>query len=501
LRVQNLPGFSKLFADYLAREPSVRAFFPCPPSRESLESHAAELRARAFAREDLCNALDRQATLFRSGPKTRENIARLRKRETVAVVTSAVPALFGGALSNYLQCLTTVKLADSLDRDGIPAVPVFWIRSESATREDLCSIQLTNGRRQLDLRTSAGGDLTVPRQISEILGGLKDLAPDRTEDEAQFLALLQEAYSPGTDWAVAFGRLLSAVMEGLGPILIDPRITQDDQAFFSPGLDRTLNPAAIESMLDSRHEQLSQAGYAVDCRKRTPAQGRDETRGRAINKETSQPLDFSSSLTPVLQQRVLPTVATVVGAHELDCLAETMPLFDYFGLQPPVVWPRVSATILDARSRKLLEKYHLNLEELFAGPEALLHILLDDRLQSDPVERFQRLQTEVGKLLNGVVAALPPEDQSLGPMVETSRSKMLYQLGRLQERFEEARALRREAMVRHLDRLCSSLVPGGQLQEHIGGAEFLLRYSRNLLPELYDKIDVWSQEHQAISIG
>ena len=65
-----------------------------------------------------------------------------------------------------------------------------------------------------------------------------------------------------------------------------------------------------------------------------------------------------------------------------------MPLFDYFGLQPPVVWPRVSATIMDARSRKLLEKYHLNLEELFAGPEALLHKLLDDRLQSDPVERF-----------------------------------------------------------------------------------------------------------------
>jgi hypothetical protein len=56
-------------------------------------------------------------------------------------------------------------------------------------------------------------------------------------------------------------------------------------------------------------------------------------------------------------------------------------------------------------------------------------------------------------------------------------------------------------MGRHLDRLCSSLAPGGQLQESIGGVEFLLRYSRNLLPELYDKIDVWSQEHQVISIG
>jgi hypothetical protein len=98
------------------------------------------------------------------------------------------------------------------------------------------------------------------------------------------------------------------------------------------------------------------------------------------------------------------------------------------------------------------------------------------------------------------VAALPSEDKSLGPVVETSRTKMLYQVGKLQERFETAGNLRREAMARHLHRLCKSLAPEQQLQENIAGVEFLLRYSRNLLTELYDRIDVWNQEHQVVSI-
>jgi uncharacterized protein YllA (UPF0747 family) len=281
-------------------------------------------------------------------------------------------------------------------------------------------------------------------------------------------------------------------MERWGPIIVDPGRTPGDQVFFSSFGVRDLDSDVIESIVDSRHHQISQAGYALECSSNAAGQVRDKA---------AQSFDFSAGLTPILQHRLFPAVAIVAGPRQLDCLAQAMPLFDYFGLQPPVVWPQVTATLLDARSRKLLEKYHLSLEQLFTGPEALLRKLMDDSSASDPVERFQRLQTEVGGLLDSVVAALPPEDKSLSPVVDTSRSKILYQLSRLQERFVEARTLRREAMGRHLDRLCSSLAPEGQLQESIGGVEFLLRYSRNLLPELYDKIDVWSHEHQIIPIG
>jgi bacillithiol synthase len=504
LRVQNLPGFSKLLADYLDQSPSVRAFFPCPLSRESLDSHAAEIRARAYPREEICKALEEQATEFRSGPKTRENIARLRKRDSVAVVTTALPALFGGALSDYLQYLTTIRLADDLDRQGISAVPIFWIRPETTPSDQISSVRLTEGRWHLALDGAPNGNLSVPPQVGGLLARLRELGLDRAEAGSELHDLLSDAYTPGTPLSLAFGRLLSALMERWGPVLVDPRKAEFESLRF-PVLNRLrLNASEIESILDSRHEQISRAGYSVECRgsdnqtlvRNHAGPGSDDHQPEKLEEK----LVINYALTPILQHRVLPAVASVAGMDELDCLAEAMPLFDYFGLQPPVVWPRVSATIMDTRTRKILEKYQLGFEDLFRGPEALLQQLRDWKLNPDTVERFERLRAEVEKRLGAVVAALPPGDKSLTPVVETSRSKMLYQLGKLQERFEAARTLRKEAMTRHLDRLCKSLAPERQLQENIAGVEFLLRYSRSLLAELYGKIDVWNQEHQVVSI-
>jgi bacillithiol synthase len=508
LRVQNLPGFSKLHADYLDQSPSIRAFFPCHLSRESLDSHAGEIRARVYSREELCEALNKQAGEFRCGPKTLENIARLQRHDTLAVVTTAVPALLGGTLSDYLKYLTTIKLADSLDREGVPAVPVFWMRPETAPWGDTTSVRVTEGRWQLALETDLTGKTSVPPQIGDLLARLQDLVPDRTEDRAELHELLSDAYTTGIPLSVAFGRLLSALMEPWGPILIDAWKAEYKSLRF-PVLNRfRLNASEIESILDARHEQISRSGYSVDCRSsdhrtwlRNHAKtGSIERNDKEMLEESLELLVFGDALTPVLQHWILPAVANVAGGRQLGCLAETMPLFDYFELQPPVVWPRVSATIMDTRSRKILEKYALRFEDLFAGPEALLQQLQDWKLTPDTVERFDRLRAEVEKLLGALEAALPPEDKSLAPVVDTSRSKMLYQLGKLQDRFEAARTLRREAMARHLDRLCKSLAPERQLQENIAGVEFLLRYSRSLLAEMYDKIDVWNQEHQIISI-
>jgi bacillithiol synthase len=504
LRVQNLPGFSKLLADYLDQSPSVRAFFPCPLSRESLDSHAAEIRARAYPREEICQALEEQATEFRSGPKTLENIARLRRRDSVAVVTTALPALFGGALSDYLQYLTTIRLADDLDRQGIPAVPIFWIRPETTPSDQISSVRLTEETWHLALEGAPNSNNSVPPQVSGLLARLRELGSDRAGTELHHL--LSDTYTPGISLSVAFGRLLSALMERWGPVLVDPQKAEFESLRF-PVLNRfQLNASEIESILDSRHEQISRAGYSVECRRSDNQTLLVRNHARPGSDDNHQPekleekLVISGALTPILQHSVLPAVASVAGMDELDCLAEVMPLFDYFGLQPPVVWPRVSATIIDTRTRKILEKYQLRFEDLFRGPEALLQQLLDRKLNPDTVERFERLRAEVENRLGAVVAALPPEDKSLSPIVEASRSKMLYQLGKLQERFEAARTLRKEAMTRHLDRLCKSLAPERQLQENIAGVEFLLRYSRSLLAELYGKIDVWNQEHQAVSI-
>ena len=78
---------------------------------------------------------------------------------------------------------------------------------------------------------------------------------------------------------------------------------------------------------------------------------------------------------------------------------------------------------------------------------------------------------------------------------------MLYQIQKLRERAVAAQALRREIMMRQIARACDALAPGGALQEdRIAAAHFLVRYSAKILQVVYDRIDVWTHEHQIVRI-
>src|SRR4029434_1884129 len=106
------------------------------------------------------------------------------------------------------------------------------------------------------------GNTSVPPQISGLLARLRELGSDRTEAGAELHELLSDAYTPGVPLSVAFGRLLSALMERWGPVLVDPRKAGFDSLRI-PVMNRfQLSASEIESILGSRHNQISQAGYS-----------------------------------------------------------------------------------------------------------------------------------------------------------------------------------------------------------------------------------------------
>ena len=93
------------------------------------------------------------------------------------------------------------------------------------------------------------------------------------------------------------------------------------------------------------------------------------------------------------------------------------------------------------------------------------------------------------------------EHSGLSDEIASSRSRMLYQIQKLRERAVAAQALRREIMMRQIARACDALAPGGALQEdRIAAAYCLVHYSAKILQVVYDRIDVWTHEHQIVRI-
>ena len=131
------------------------------------------------------------------------------------------------------------------------------------------------------------------------------------------------------------------------------------------------------------------------------------------------------------------------------------------------------------------------------GSELLLvHCSALTRESDSRPPAFVRLQEVLGGERGG-----SGEHSGLSDEIASSRSRMLYQIQKLRERAVAAQALRREIMMRQIARACDALAPGGALQEdRIAAAHFLVRYSAKILQVVYDRIDVWTHEHQIVRI-
>jgi uncharacterized protein YllA (UPF0747 family) len=407
-----------------------------------------------------------QADEFQYGASARENIRRLSDDRTVIVLAGLKAEPFGGPLATFLKCLTAIKLAASLNEKGFSAIPLAWIHAEG--RESHPVRVLDREGRVVELENPPSSDFDTLIDRLEALAG---------EGKNEILQLVREAYVRGTEPTTALAKLLAKLTDEWGLVIFDSWRAYTHE-FIAEGEER------IRSIIRAQAAQLEQAGYpqkeAVDV------------------KVSDDVILFNFPLTLMLQHSVFPTLAYIADPEETTLFPLGLPLFDS---KPPIVWPSASVTIVDKRSAKILERYRLDLGDLFTERETLLKKVVERSLAPDIAARLDALADDVRRKLAELEALLSPGDESLSAEIEDSRTKMLYQLGRLNERQVASHILRVEVITRHLDRVRMRLAPDEHLQEnYLSGLHFLLE-APGILSEIYARIDPWKFEHQMIHTG
>jgi len=194
----------------------------------------------------------------------------------------------------------------------------------------------------------------------------------------------------------------------------------------------------------------------------------------------------------------LPVAVQVLDPSEINDQEVVRRSYELAHRPAPVFWPRASVTILDARSRKFLDRHGLQPEDLFAGREELLERISPAR--PDALRRLEKLDETIQSRMSAFVEAMPP-DEDLAELAGSARDRMLYQIRRLKERFAGSIHVRTEAGRRQLERACNALAPDGRPQEEVlATAYFLLRYSEAFTGLLYQRLDVSKPEHQLIPL-
>jgi bacillithiol biosynthesis cysteine-adding enzyme BshC len=206
-------------------------------------------------------------------------------------------------------------------------------------------------------------------------------------------------------------------------------------------------------------------------------------------------------LRPVVQDHLLPTLAYTGGAAEVAYFAQIAVVYEkLLGRVTPVL-PRFSATLVESKPQRLLERYGLGLPDLFHGPEKLREVIGQRTLPADLQQRFDEAKSGLEQSMHAVREALTRLDPTLTDAAGNAEAKMHYQLGQLAARAARAELGRNEVITRHAESLSSALFPNKALQEReIAGVSYVARYGTELLRNLYDTIYTGCHEHQVIEM-
>ena len=537
LPFSQIPHTTRLFADFLAYSSNVQPFYPRSPYfAEWMKEEAAKISYNDARRAQVAGVLERQNQSWGASAKTKSNLDRLR-RGAAAVVTGQQVGLFGGPTFALYKALTAVKLADEASAAGVEAVPVFWLATYDHDLAEVNHISLPAADGTLQVLATSSHDVPAA-PVSAVRFG-EEIAPVVEEavqllGESEAAEFLKGCYRPGETLGSAFARLYSRVLADWGVIVLDasdPELARVSVPIYRAAVDRA---AELSSAVLKQGAALEAAGYHQQVKvtessvllfttrdgARVPIHRRDHegteefvidgeaaaeklSRAELIGQIEAHPEWFSPNvlLRPVVQDYLLPTLAYTGGAAEAAYFAQAAAVYKSLSDRVTPLVPRFSATVVEPKVQRLLEKHALAVTDVFAGPEELRHEIASHSLPADLQAAFDAARQSFDANFGAVKDKLEKLDRTLVDAAETSRSKMQHQLEKLYAQAARAEALKGELVTRHAAHLSQSLYPDRGLQERaIGGIYFLARYGQEFLRELYSAIHTDCHDHQILEL-
>jgi uncharacterized protein YllA (UPF0747 family) len=497
----SLPSMSALFLDYVTGSSTVRRFYPQSYSVESIAAFARQRPALdAGHRERLCASLAGDAS----------SIQKLAAG-AVAVITGQQPGLFTGPNYTILKALTVIKLAKAVDALGVPAVPVFWVAAEDHDYQEIESASvldrdsgLTQVRVDLsNPEASPVGWLQFGDDVSTARAKMLPSLP-QSEFVPEVEQILESFYKPGVSPVDAFLGMLAKLFEGTGLIVANP-LDAELRKLARPTLIQAVRQnAAMRAAVLARSRALSESGYHEQVKVDNNFTGLFAYRGKSRQalrpEELHEDMALSANvlLRPAMQDALFPTAAYVGGPAEIAYFAQAAAVYEVLRRPMPPVFPRISATIVEPRISRALNKYGLEFQDIFRGRDFIRRKAV---ASVQGVELFDVLRDRLSQELESLRPALNAVDPTLAGALDNSRQKVLHQVEALRTKFVNAEARRNETLERHLDSIVNALFPEKKLQERvINITSFLVRYGCGLIGRLEKGLDLDSREHQVIEI-
>lgn len=463
--------YPSLFVSYLRDDGRAAAFFAHRyRDPEALAARARAAAGRGLEREVL-GALREYHDGLGAPAEARQALEKLG-RGAAAVVTGQQPSPGAGPLYNLYKAATAIRLAEWIESRGVPCVAVFWNHSDDVRRPGLgvAFPDRENRVREVPLPPPEEPHAPLYEEGSDealrLFGAVLAEALPATEFRPGLAERIREAHRGSV--AECFSRTLWNFLGRRGLVIVEPRHlggVRQAELFERHLAEPDLLARAVEEgrsavraagFEDQLGREVGLDLFEIRGGRRLRWEGRGRPAGR---------LSAGVALRPLVQDAVLPTCAYVGGPSEVGYQAALLPAYRAFGIDPPVIFPRATGTVLEPKIARLAEKAGLADAELFAGGEALLPRFLGPGAPDAPADLArlgERWMEEVDRRL-GSLASLP----SVRRARERTAAKVGEALGALAERVREEQSRRETTGRGQWAKLVTHVLPGGKLQERV----------------------------------
>ena len=533
-------GFSNLYIDFLNDFRKVHQFYEMDfHSLQAFSSHAENISSRYQRNPLVSEVLSEQNQLFGAGSRALQNIQYLDQQNTLAIVTGQQVGICGGPLYSVYKIITVLKLVDKLSESypSFKFIPVFWLEGEDHDFNEVSAIGLLDSDHQpksIDYQTESGkranknigavGEIVLDASIQSFIEHLQKTFQN-SEFKRPLVDFLQNIYTPGITFNVAFARLMNKLFEDSGLIFIsinDRRLKK----ILSPIFKRELQeyPKVSQGIINKSaelearyHAQIkpkalnlfffhNNGRYLIEPRehdfmlKGTRQYFQKEEMLR-IAEETPELFSPNVALRPICQDTILPTLVYVGGPSEIAYFAQLKPVYALFDIVMPIIYPRASATIVEEKSVRILEKYQLDLLEIFKDRERLNRKIIDlisevkiDEMFDEATKRTDELIAEMKYGINYIDSTL------MGPL-ESTREKIKSYLDVLKDKIVEAQKRKHDIALRQMAKVYNLIFPNDNFQEReLSIIYFMNKYGLDFIKRLQSEIQIDKFMHQMIKV-
>ena len=539
MNFSDIPGHQNLFLDYLYEFENVSDFYTYDfRNRENyLKIFKNITENRQNLSPDISSVISEQYSNLAPTELTEKNIKKLSDKKTLAIVTGQQLGILGGPLYTFYKIITAIKLSRFLSEryDDYNFVPVFWLEGDDHDFNEVRSIKIIDEKNSLstigykeqveedDSKQSVGFikfDSSITDFFNNLSNGLKE-----TEFKASLIEGLKDFYNEGKTFKEAFRDLVFRYFDKYGLIIFDPqeieakrllkpifkkeitdfRLHTEKLVHLSATLEELyhaqvkVKPVNLFLMVDEGRHSIE----PVENEYRLRRKRKSFTQEQILELLENEPEKFSPNvlLRPICQDYLLPTAFYIGGPSEISYFAQIKPLYEFYDIVPPIIYPRSSATILENPIANILEKHTVDINDIFIDVENVKKKIINSVEESSIDEMFDGLTKHVETAFDELKEKLIDLDKTIADSSNRYRDKIFGSINELKSKAEKAQQKKYEATLRQIDRAAVNLFPNSNLQEReLNFVYFVNKYGEDFMKKIFDELQINKFEHQVIKL-